>query len=113
MLKYLLIVISFYSHLALAIDSKTTLCTFQNIERKIAVVYTQDSLTPCEVQYTKEADMQVLWSANAQTGYCEEKAANLVEKLKGWGWQCEAQTKDKPASDDKSKTNINMEAMGD
>ena len=36
---------------------------------------------------------QVLWSASQQAGYCEEKAAGLVAKLEGFGWDCGAGNK--------------------
>lgn len=49
---------------------------------------------PCEVQYFKDTEApgesQVLWSAQAQAGYCESKASEFVAKLEGWGWSCSA-----------------------
>ena len=41
---------------------------------------------------------QVLWSASQQAGYCEEKAAGLVAKLEGWGWDCGATDPAAPAA---------------
>ena len=32
--------------------------------------------------------MQTIYSANNEAGYCEEKTAAFVEKLRGFGWQC-------------------------
>ena len=57
--------------------------------RVIEVIYPNDSPVPCEVTYTKESGTEVLWRAMGEVGYCEEKAANLVAKQRGWGWQCE------------------------
>lgn len=44
---------------------------------------------PCEVQYDKGEGTQTLWTAKTETGYCESKASEFVEKQKSWGWSCE------------------------
>ncbi|MCW8875459.1 MAG: hypothetical protein OQJ89_05240 [Kangiellaceae bacterium] len=74
---------------AFAADNKATICTHGTFERKVEVVYPQGGETPCEVQYTKEGKMNVVWYAEAEIGYCEDKASTFIEKLKGWGWNCE------------------------
>ena len=46
---------------------------------------------PCNVIYKKQTEGfedQVLWSAESQDGYCEEKAREFVGKLESWGWVC-------------------------
>ena len=58
-------------------------------------IYTEPGKTvPCEVHYFKDTEApgesEVLWSAEAQAGFCEQKAAEFVAKLQGWGWQCGA-----------------------
>ncbi|RDH82122.1 MAG: hypothetical protein DIZ78_17025 [endosymbiont of Escarpia spicata] len=68
-------------------------CELNGLERRIEIHYQQETgLPPCEVRYFKEAElpdsMQILWSADNETGYCEEKAAKFRQKLEGWGWQC-------------------------
>ena len=63
-------------------------CTQAGMERKIEVVYLAEGKVPCEVRYTKFGDTQVLWSAQAEEGYCEARAAEFVEKQRGWGWEC-------------------------
>ena len=68
------------------------ICTHGNSERLISVVYlSEQAKLPCEVQYTKNGETQILWNAMNQQGYCEEKAQAFVEKQRGWGWQCTLQ----------------------
>ena len=73
-----------------AMENQKTVCTHGIQERIIEVVYTGEGEVPCEVHYTKDTGSQVLWSAQGQVGYCEEKAAAFIEKQRGWGWECEA-----------------------
>lgn len=75
-----------FSQVALA--DTTYVCTQGSMERKIEVVYLEAGKVPCEVRYTKDGETQVLWSAQAEEGYCEAKAAEFVEKQRGWGWEC-------------------------
>ena len=73
---------------AMALENQITLCTSGANERKVEVVYEDGMATPCEVQYTKASGMQVLWRASSEVGFCEDKAAGLVDNLVGWGWDC-------------------------
>lgn len=74
----------------------TTTCshTDNNMVRLVRVGYVDDTEhVPCEVLYAKpteqpDAGYQVLWHAHHTEGYCERKAELLVNRLKGWGWQC-------------------------
>jgi hypothetical protein len=75
-----------FSQVALA--ETTYVCTHGGMERKIEVVYLETGKVPCEVRYTKYGDTRILWSAQAEEGYCEAKAAEFVEKQRGWGWEC-------------------------
>jgi hypothetical protein len=74
---------------ALAMENQKTVCTHGDQQRVIEVVYTGEGEVPCEVHYTKDTGSQVLWSAQGEVGYCEEKAAAFIEKQRGWGWDCE------------------------
>lgn len=89
-MKYILFLLTAFVSTAFADGHQATMCTHGDNERKIEVVYPEGTKVPCEVQYTKNGDMQVLWDAQGETGYCEQKAADLVEKQQGWGWQCDA-----------------------
>jgi hypothetical protein len=71
-----------------AIENQKTVCTHGGKTRVIEVVYTTEENLPCEVRYSKEEGSQTPWSALNLAGYCEEKAAALVEKQTGWGWSC-------------------------
>ena len=73
---------------AFAIDNMTTICTHSDKQRKIELVYPENTQTPCEVRYTKGGDTKVLWSASLEAGYCEMKYADFVKKQEGWGWTC-------------------------
>lgn len=77
----------FASHMALA--NETTVCLYGNAERKITVVYDYPGqAVPCSVTYEKGDGIQTLWNAQNEAGYCEMKAAEFVEKQRGWGWDC-------------------------
>ncbi len=77
--------------LALAQGAETT-CTYGDIVRRVVVLTEPGVSVPCEVHYFKDSEApgedRVLWSATQQAGYCEEKAAGLVSKLEGSGWDC-------------------------
>jgi hypothetical protein len=77
--------------LALAQSAETT-CTYGDIVRRVVVLTEPGVSVPCEVHYYKDTEApgedRVLWSATQQAGYCGEKAAGLVAKLEGSGWDC-------------------------
>lgn len=66
---------------------KTT-CTRDGMVRDIEVVYSGDGQLPCEVQYTKNGVTDIPWSAQYQTGFCEQQAQTLIDKHRNWGWDC-------------------------
>lgn len=66
-------------------------CRHDNDVREVHVQRTGSGPVPCEVVYkklTEGVEDQVLWNAQSQENYCEEKAAEFVAKLEGWGWTC-------------------------
>lgn len=80
--------------IALAQDGGKYQCTHGDLVRRVEI-YTEPGVTvPCEVHYFKDTeapgDSEVLWSAQAQEGYCEQKATEFVARLEGWGWDCGA-----------------------
>ena len=81
-----------FSTSVMAKDNQSTVCSHGDQIRIIEVVYSGENNVPCSVQYTKEEGTQTLWSAANTEGYCESKAADFVEKQKGWGWSCEQVT---------------------
>jgi hypothetical protein len=64
-------------------------CTNGDQTRIISVIYdSDDNDTVCEVTYEKSTGVQTLWSANNERDYCQERAAEFVQKQEGWGWTC-------------------------
>jgi len=77
--------------LTMAATDQRTVCTHDTQERVIELVYPTGNQLPCEVRYTKDGATEVLWNAQNETQYCESKAAEFVDKQRGWGWQCATQ----------------------
>ncbi len=69
----------------------THLCKQGKMERSVTVVYAKEGKkAPCEVKYKRAADDEkTLFNAQTDEKFCETKAQEFVEKLKGMGWQCE------------------------
>jgi len=78
--------------LAVAQDAGKYKCTYGDMVRRVEILTEPGVPVPCEVHYYKDTeapgDKQVLWSAQAQIGYCEEKTQAFVAKLESWGWDC-------------------------
>ena len=72
----------------LAGQPQTTQCTSGDSVRLIEVVYPEGGELPCEVRYTRDGEQQVLWRARNEVGYCAQKAAEFIERQRGWGYQC-------------------------
>ncbi len=86
----------------------TTTCTKGKLERRVEVTPIDSATqTPCEVKYFKDAatEGKVLWSAKNKADYCEEKAAEFVQKLGTDGWNCSgAQASAAPKTETKVET---------
>lgn len=66
-------------------------CRHGDDVREIHIQRESSAPVPCSVVYkklTEGAEDQVLWTAQNDAGYCEEKARAFVEKQTGWGWTC-------------------------
>jgi len=89
----LLVAISTLCISASVFANEAYICKSGDQERRIAISYANEGSTvPCEVTYTKETgDTESLWQAQNAAGYCEEKAEAFIEKLRGWGWECNKQ----------------------
>ncbi len=69
----------------------TTVCTKGKLERRVEVTPVDAAAkAPCEVKYFKESgdEGSVLWSAKNKADYCEAKAAEFIQKLGTFGWNC-------------------------
>jgi hypothetical protein len=80
------------SPLAASQDATGYQCALDEVTRRVEIYYETGSTVPCEVQYFKDTEMpgerEVLWRAQNEEGYCEARAAEFVEKLRGMGWTC-------------------------
>ena len=66
-------------------------CRNDNDVREIHIVRHSADLVPCSVVYkklTEGFEDQVLWTADFDPNYCDEKAMAFVDNQVGWGWTC-------------------------
>ena len=66
-------------------------CSHENDVREVHIERTTSAPVPCNVVYKKQTEGvedQILWNADSDEAYCEEKAKGLVAKLESWGWVC-------------------------
>ena len=92
------------SPLAASQDATGYQCALDEVTRRVEIYYETGSTVPCEVQYFKDTEMpgerEVLWRAQNEEGYCEARAAEFVEKLRGMGWTCWAAAESDAAAQD-------------
>ena len=85
-----------FSVSAYAQDSQVYRCSLGELQRRVEIYHETGVTVPCEVHYYKDTEApgerQVLWSASSEEGFCDSKAAEFVEQLRGWGWDCSAAT---------------------
>jgi hypothetical protein len=77
--------------LPLSVNANAWKCEHNGMVREVQVEYLGDGKVPCNVIYDKPTEgieTKVLWFADKQEGYCEEKAQEFVNKLESWGWTC-------------------------
>lgn len=96
--------------LALAQDAGKFKCTYGDMVRRVEILTEPGVPVPCEVHYYKDTeapgDKQVLWSAQAQVGYCEEKSEAFVAKLEGWGWDCASSADDETPAEEPAEEEV-------
>lgn len=77
---------------AVAQETEKYQCTYGELQRRVEVAHEPGVEVPCSVHYFKDTEnpgeQQVLWTAERDAVYCRSKAAELVAKLEGWGWDC-------------------------
>lgn len=77
---------------AIAQDSEKYKCTYGDMQRRVEIAHEPGVEVPCSVHYFKDTELpgeqQVLWSADSDPAYCQNKAVEFVAKLEGWGWDC-------------------------
>ena len=81
-------------------------CSKSNDVREVHIERTTSEPVPCHVLYKKQTEGvedQVLWNANNDATYCEEKAQGLIAKLESVGWVCTETVRDvvmEPSTDE-------------
>ena len=84
-------------------ESSSYQCTTGDLTRRVEIVYETGVTVPCEVHYYKDSespgDVQVLWRALNEEGYCEARTSEFVAKLEGMGWDCGASAATAPAEE--------------
>jgi hypothetical protein len=77
-------------------------CRHNSNVREIHIQRETDAPVPCSIVYKKLTEGvgdQVLWRAENDPDFCQEKARAFVAKQEGWGWNCEEITKDEAAKE--------------
>lgn len=70
-------------------------CTQAGEERIISVVYAEPGQAlPCDVTYERGGEVETLWRAQNEPGYCEAQASDFVAQQVAWGWDCSRDTAD-------------------
>jgi len=92
--------------LPFSVSAESWSCRHDNDVREIHIVQETDAAVPCSVVYkklTEGVEDQVLWTANNDANYCQEKAQGLVDKQIGWGWTCVETIADETVSEKSSE----------
>lgn len=62
--------------------------------RRVEVAHPTGAPVPCEVRYFKDTEAAgqsaTPWRADNEAAYCADRAAELVSRLRGFGWICTA-----------------------
>ncbi len=87
--------------LAAEVAASSWTCHKAELTREVVIFYPEaPARLPCKVVYAKPKENvlpRALWEAKNTQNYCEDKAAEFLEKLSSLGWRCLASTsKNKP-----------------
>lgn len=83
------VIVSLFTPVVVYADSWS--CSHDNDVREVHIMRTATAAVPCEVVYkklTEGVEDQVLWNANNDASYCDDKARGFISKLESWGWVC-------------------------
>ena len=83
-------------------QGEKSLCKIGDVMRRIEIhYYENDKAVPCEVHYYKDTEEpgedRILWRAENEVGFCENKMTAFVGYLTGFGWYCESEGDIPPA----------------
>ena len=82
-----------------------TTCKKATSIREIDIVYSEPGYKlPCEVTYKKNEspEIKILWRAQNQPGYCEQKAKEFIETFETQGWICKSKSDAPPRQEAKN-----------
>jgi len=78
--------------LACEVSASSWICHKAELTREVVIVYPEaPARLPCKVFYAKPKENvlpRALWEARNTQNYCEQKAAEFIEKLSSLGWRC-------------------------
>lgn len=78
--------------LAPEVSASSWVCTNAGLTRQVVVFYPEaPARLPCKVFFAKPTENvlpRALWEAQNTLNYCEDRAAEFVEKLNSSGWHC-------------------------
>jgi hypothetical protein len=88
-------------------DAQNYQCTYGDLQRRVEILYETGLTVPCEVHYYKDTEapgeLQVLWRAMNQSGYCEMKTQEFIAKLGELGWSCSLGAESAPEPEQESE----------
>ena len=90
-LRIMQLVVMLLSGIAATAYADSWNCSHDDLVREVIIEYPQGGSLPCDVVYKKQTEGvedQVLWSAENEEGYCEDRARELVARLESSGWVC-------------------------
>ena len=75
---------------SVAVHAQEVSCTMGKLTRKVYVETSSES--SCNTVYKKPTEGvgdQVIWSSDYSIENCQQRADRMIEKLSGWGWNCD------------------------
>ena len=101
--------------LSFAQDAQNYRCTHGELQRRVEILYETGLTVPCEVHYYKDTEapgeLQVLWRAMNQSGYCEMKTQEFIAKLGELGWSCSQSAEPKQEPEQEPKPEDDSETL--
>jgi len=88
--------------LPFSLHAESWSCRHGNDVREIHIQRASGAAVPCSVVYkklTEGVEDQVLWTADNDENFCEEKAKAFVAKQESWGWTCVETIQEKAGED--------------
>jgi hypothetical protein len=85
-----------------SIQAESWSCRHGNDVREIHIQRASSAPVPCSVVYkklTEGVEDQVLWSADNDESFCDQKAREFVARQESWGWTCVETIQEKSTDD--------------